>query len=49
MLRDQTDYEAALREVEALAGCLERTDEESELIAIVLSIEVYEARCGVEP
>lgn len=46
MLRDQADYEAALREVEDLAGCLEQTPEEAELIDLCLAIAVYEVRTG---
>lgn len=44
MLRDKADYEAALREVEELAGCLEKTDEERALVRILLAVEIYEAK-----
>ena len=46
MLRDQADYEAALREVEALAGCRERTAEEAELVELLLAIAISEVRVG---
>ena len=46
MLHDHADYETALREVEAMAGCLEQTPEESVLIELLLAIAIYETRTG---
>lgn len=44
VIRNEADYQAALQRREDLAGCLEDTPEERELIAVQLAIEVWETR-----
>lgn len=47
MLRNDAEYQAALQDVEDLAGCLEQTPEERWLIRLLLQIEIYEAKQDV--
>lgn len=47
MLRNDAEYQAALQDVEDLAGCLEQTPEERWLIRLLLKIEIYEAKLDV--
>lgn len=47
MLRNDAEYQAALKDVEDVAGCLEQTPEERWLIRLLLQIEIYEAKLDV--
>ena len=47
MLRNDAEYQAALKDVEDLAGCLEQTLEERWLIRLLLQIEIYEAKLDI--
>ena len=44
MIQNEADYQAAMQRREDLAGCLEDTPEERELIAVQLAIDVWETR-----
>jgi len=44
VIQSEADYQAAMQRREDLAGCLEDTPEERELIAVQLAIDVWETR-----
>jgi len=44
VIQNEADYQAAMQRREDLAGCLEDTPEERELIAVQLAIDVWETR-----
>lgn len=44
VIQNEADYQAALQRREDLAGCLEDTPEEREMIAVQLAIDVWETR-----